>query len=165
MCLDALNQGVQLSNFVPPPPSPVPWDDPDPRFDELLWNFTVAPPTLSMVSCKKILTCWERNLDVCLCLDLNFDHLKLLLLLLSVVLMHIVFFSKLVTSPPTPPLSIREPVRCTCSTQGTGFSCPSAVVGRPPLTKVVSGDILVDITSRSVSEYLLFTSDRLRLHR
>jgi len=49
--------------------------------------------------------------------------------------------------------------------QGTGFSCPSGVGGRPPLMKVVTGDILVDITGRNVSEYLLFTSDRLRLHR
>ncbi|XP_056274461.1 ATP-binding cassette sub-family A member 2 isoform X1 [Pseudoliparis swirei] len=70
-----------------------------------------------------------------------------------------------VTSPPTLPLSIREPVRCTCSLQGTGFSCPSGVGGRPPLMKVVTGDILVDVTGRNVSEYLLFTSDRLRLHR
>ncbi|XP_027890739.1 ATP-binding cassette sub-family A member 2 isoform X3 [Xiphophorus couchianus] len=70
-----------------------------------------------------------------------------------------------VTSPPTLPLSIREPVRCTCSMQGTGFSCPSGVGGRPPLMKVVTGDILVDITGRNVSEYLLFTSDRVRLHR
>ncbi|KAM4576304.1 ATP-binding cassette sub-family A member 2 isoform 2-T2 [Odontesthes bonariensis] len=70
-----------------------------------------------------------------------------------------------VTSPPTLPLSIHEPVRCTCSMQGTGFSCPSGVGGHPPLMKVVTGDILVDITGRNVSEYLLFTSDRLRLHR
>uniref|UniRef100_A0A673ZQ15 ATP-binding cassette sub-family A member 2 n=1 Tax=Salmo trutta TaxID=8032 RepID=A0A673ZQ15_SALTR len=70
-----------------------------------------------------------------------------------------------VTSPPTLPLSIREPVRCICSMQGTGFSCPSGVGGRPPLMKVVTGDILVDITGRNVSEYLLYTSDRLRLHR
>ncbi|XP_015259030.1 PREDICTED: ATP-binding cassette sub-family A member 2-like [Cyprinodon variegatus] len=70
-----------------------------------------------------------------------------------------------VTSPPTLPLSIHEPVRCTCSMQGTGFSCPSGVGGRPPLMKVVTGDILVDITGRNVSEYLLFTSDRVRLHR
>uniref|UniRef100_A0A3P9P3H1 ATP-binding cassette sub-family A member 2 n=1 Tax=Poecilia reticulata TaxID=8081 RepID=A0A3P9P3H1_POERE len=70
-----------------------------------------------------------------------------------------------VTSPPTLPLSIREPVRCTCSMQGTGFSCPGGVGGRPPLMKVVTGDILVDITGRNVSEYLLFTSDRVRLHR
>ncbi|XP_047236677.1 ATP-binding cassette sub-family A member 2 isoform X2 [Girardinichthys multiradiatus] len=70
-----------------------------------------------------------------------------------------------VTSPPTLPLSIHEPVRCICSMQGTGFSCPSGVGGRPPLMKVVTGDILVDITGRNVSEYLLFTSDRVRLHR
>uniref|UniRef100_A0AAZ3S8N3 ATP-binding cassette sub-family A member 2 n=1 Tax=Oncorhynchus tshawytscha TaxID=74940 RepID=A0AAZ3S8N3_ONCTS len=73
--------------------------------------------------------------------------------------------SETVTSPPTLPLSIREPVRCICSMQGTGFSCPSGVGGRPPLMKVVTGDILVDITGRNVSEYLLYTSDRLRLHR
>uniref|UniRef100_A0A6Q2Z5M3 ATP-binding cassette sub-family A member 2 n=1 Tax=Esox lucius TaxID=8010 RepID=A0A6Q2Z5M3_ESOLU len=72
---------------------------------------------------------------------------------------------EMVTSPPTLPLSIREPVRCVCSMQGTGFSCPSGVGGRPPLMKVVTGDILVDITGRNVSEYLLYTSDRLRLHR
>lgn len=73
--------------------------------------------------------------------------------------------AELVTSPPPLPLSIREPVRCICSMQGTGFSCPSGVGGRPPLMKVVTGDILVDITGRNVSEYLLYTSDRLRLHR
>ncbi|XP_036383449.1 ATP-binding cassette sub-family A member 2 isoform X4 [Megalops cyprinoides] len=70
-----------------------------------------------------------------------------------------------VTSAPSLPLTIREPVRCICSMQGTGFSCPSGVGGRPPLIKVVTGDILVDITGRNVSEYLLYTSDRLRLHR
>ncbi|KAA8578520.1 hypothetical protein FQN60_007312, partial [Etheostoma spectabile] len=70
-----------------------------------------------------------------------------------------------VTSSPTLPRSIHEPVRCTCSMQGTGFSCPSGVGGRTPLMKVVTGDIVVDITGRNVSEYLLFTSDRLRLHR
>lgn len=161
MCLDSFTQGVPLSNFVPPPPSPAPSDDPDPRFDEGLWNFTVAPPTTVHGQLqKKILTlltlltvtCIKRNLDFCFCLVLDF-----------VILMHIVIF--LVTSPPTLPLSIHEPVRCTCSMQGTGFSCPSGVGGRPPLTKVVTGDILVDITSRNVSEYLLFTSDRVRLHR
>ncbi|XP_052449002.1 ATP-binding cassette sub-family A member 2 isoform X1 [Carassius gibelio] len=72
---------------------------------------------------------------------------------------------EMATSPPTLPLTIREPVRCICSMQGTGFSCPSGVGGRPPLMKVVTGDILVDITGRNVSEYLLYTSDRLRLHR
>uniref|UniRef100_A0A7N8X2T3 ATP-binding cassette sub-family A member 2 n=1 Tax=Mastacembelus armatus TaxID=205130 RepID=A0A7N8X2T3_9TELE len=120
MCLDSFTQGVPLSNFVPPPPSPVPSDDPDPRFEEGLFNFTVAPPT----------TVHDP-----------------------------------VTSPPTLPQSTHEAVRCTCSMQGTGFSCPSGVGGHPPLMKVVTGDILVDITGRNVSEYLLFTSDRLRLHR
>lgn len=49
--------------------------------------------------------------------------------------------------------------------QGTGFSCPSGVGGHPPQMKVVTGDILADITGRNVSEYLLYTSDRFRLHR
>uniref|UniRef100_A0A8C2D8D4 ATP-binding cassette, sub-family A (ABC1), member 2 n=1 Tax=Cyprinus carpio TaxID=7962 RepID=A0A8C2D8D4_CYPCA len=120
MCLDSFTQGVPLSNFVPPPPSPAPSDDPDVHFEDGLWNYTAAPPTT---------------------------------------------VREMATSPPTLPLTIREPVRCICSMQGTGFSCPSGVGGRPPLMKVVTGDILVDITGRNVSEYLLYTSDRLRLHR
>ncbi|XP_051552216.1 ATP-binding cassette sub-family A member 2-like isoform X2 [Myxocyprinus asiaticus] len=120
MCLDSFTQGVPLSNFVPPPPSPAPSDDPEAHFEDGLWNFTAAPPTT---------------------------------------------VREMATSPPTLPLTIREPVRCICSMQGTGFSCPSGVGGRPPLMKVVTGDILVDITGRNVSEYLLYTSDRLRLHR
>ncbi|XP_076853951.1 ATP-binding cassette sub-family A member 2 isoform X2 [Brachyhypopomus gauderio] len=120
MCLDSFTQGVPLSNFVPPPPSPAPSDDPEPHFEDGLWNYTAAPPTT---------------------------------------------VREMVTSPPPLPLSIHEPVRCVCSMQGTGFSCPSGVGGRPPLMKVVTGDILVDITGRNVSEYLLYTSDRLRLHR
>ncbi|XP_056600911.1 ATP-binding cassette sub-family A member 2 isoform X1 [Triplophysa dalaica] len=120
MCLDSFTQGVPLSNFVPPPPSPAPSDDPEVHFEDSVWNYTDAPPTT---------------------------------------------VREMATPPPTLPLTIREPVRCICSMQGTGFSCPSGVGGRPPLMKVVTGDILVDITGRNVSEYLLYTSDRLRLHR
>uniref|UniRef100_A0AAY4B7N1 ATP-binding cassette sub-family A member 2 n=1 Tax=Denticeps clupeoides TaxID=299321 RepID=A0AAY4B7N1_9TELE len=120
MCLDSFTQGVPLSNFVPPPPSPAPSDDPEVHFDDGFWNATAAPMTT---------------------------------------------VRETVTSPPTLPLSIHEPVRCICSMQGTGFSCPSGVGGHPPLVKVVTGDILVNITGRNVSEYLLYTSDRLRLHR
>ncbi|XP_039714844.1 ATP-binding cassette sub-family A member 2 isoform X2 [Pteropus medius] len=69
------------------------------------------------------------------------------------------------TLAPSLPRLVREPVRCTCSTQGTGFSCPSGVGGHPPQMRVVTGDILTDITGHNVSEYLLFTSDRFRLHR
>lgn len=69
------------------------------------------------------------------------------------------------TSAPSLPRLVREPVRCTCSAQGTGFSCPSSVGGHPPQMRVVTGDILTDITGHNVSEYLLFTSDRFRLHR
>lgn len=70
-----------------------------------------------------------------------------------------------VTSAPALPRIIHEPIKCTCSMQGTGFSCPSGVGGHPPQMKVVTGDILTDITGRNVSEYLLYTSDRFRLHR
>lgn len=45
MCLDSFTQGVPLSNFVPPPPSPAPSDDPEAHFEDGLWNYTAAPPT------------------------------------------------------------------------------------------------------------------------
>lgn len=73
--------------------------------------------------------------------------------------------SETVTSAPALPQIVHEPIKCTCSMQGTGFSCPSGVGGHPPQMKVVTGDILADITGRNVSEYLLYTSDRFRLHR
>ncbi|XP_055516314.1 ATP-binding cassette sub-family A member 2 [Leucoraja erinacea] len=69
------------------------------------------------------------------------------------------------TSSPSVPHPIHELVRCSCSMQGTGFSCPSGVGGHPPQKKVVTGDIMVDISGRNVSEYILHTSDRFRLHR
>ncbi|XP_064420182.1 ATP-binding cassette sub-family A member 2 [Latimeria chalumnae] len=68
-------------------------------------------------------------------------------------------------TPTSTPYIVHEPIRCTCSMQGTGFSCPSGVGGHPPQMKVVTGDILVDITGRNTSEYILHTSDRFRLHR
>uniref|UniRef100_A0A8C0VPI6 ATP binding cassette subfamily A member 2 n=1 Tax=Cyanistes caeruleus TaxID=156563 RepID=A0A8C0VPI6_CYACU len=122
MCIDSFTQGLPLSNFVPPPPSPAPSDYPMSLDEDLLhaWNST----TFSTV--KGIRT---------------------------------------VTSAPALPRIIHEPIKCTCSMQGTGFSCPSGVGGHPPQMKVVTGDILTDITGRNVSEYLLYTSDRFRLHR
>uniref|UniRef100_A0A670YQ04 ATP-binding cassette sub-family A member 2 n=1 Tax=Pseudonaja textilis TaxID=8673 RepID=A0A670YQ04_PSETE len=121
MCLDSFTQGLPLSNFVPPPPSPAPSDYPFSLDEDLLrtWNFTTFPPTVK----------------------------------------------ETVTSTPAQPSIVHESIRCTCSMQGTGFSCPSGVGGHPSQTKVVTGDILVDITGRNVSEYLLYTSDRFRLHR
>lgn len=122
MCVDSFTQGLPLSNFVPPPPSPAPSDYPVSLDDDLLrlWNATMTYSTP---------------------------------------------VKETITSAPTLPHLIHEPLRCTCSMQGTGFSCPSGVGGHPPLMKVVTGDILVDISGRNVSEYLLFTSDRFRLHR
>ncbi|KAI4587779.1 hypothetical protein MJG53_005566 [Ovis ammon polii x Ovis aries] len=113
MCLESFTQGLPLSNFVPPPPSPAPSDSPVTLDEDLL-------PTSGSEN-------W--------------------------------------TSAPSLPHLVREPVRCTCSGQGTGFSCPGGVGGHPPQMRVVTGDILTDITGHNVSEYLLFTSDRFRLHR
>uniref|UniRef100_A0A8C5TSJ0 ATP-binding cassette sub-family A member 2 n=1 Tax=Malurus cyaneus samueli TaxID=2593467 RepID=A0A8C5TSJ0_9PASS len=117
MCIDSFTQGLPLSNFVPPPPSPAPSDYPISVDEDLL---AVSHPFCS---------------------------------------------SGTVTSAPALPRIIHEPIKCTCSMQGTGFSCPSGVGGHPPQMKVVTGDIMTDITGRNVSEYLLYTSDRFRLHR
>ncbi|XP_011812790.1 PREDICTED: ATP-binding cassette sub-family A member 2 [Colobus angolensis palliatus] len=120
MCLESFTQGLPLSNFVPPPPSPAPSDSPASLDEDLqAWNVSL-PPTAG---------------------------------------------PEMWTSAPSLPHLVREPVRCTCSVQGTGFSCPSSVGGHPPQMRVVTGDILTDITGHNVSEYLLFTSDRFRLHR
>ncbi|XP_035878364.1 ATP-binding cassette sub-family A member 2 isoform X3 [Phyllostomus discolor] len=121
MCLESFTQGLPLSNFVPPPPSPAPSDSPPSQDEDLpqAWNSSLHP------------TSGPENW----------------------------------TSAPSLPRLVREPVRCTCSAQGTGFSCPSGVGGHPPQMRVVTGDILTDITGHNVSEYLLFTSDRFRLHR
>ncbi|NWI10453.1 ABCA2 protein, partial [Crypturellus soui] len=121
MCIDSFTQGLPLSNFVPPPPSPAPSDYPVSLDEDLLraWNSTTFSSAIK----------------------------------------------ETVTSAPALPRIIHEPIKCTCSMQGTGFSCPSGVGGHPPQMKVVTGDILADITGRNVSEYLLYTSDRFRLHR
>uniref|UniRef100_A0A8C5QFN3 ATP-binding cassette sub-family A member 2 n=1 Tax=Leptobrachium leishanense TaxID=445787 RepID=A0A8C5QFN3_9ANUR len=120
MCVDSFTQGLPLSNFVPPPPSPAPSDYPSDEDISHPWNATTFPPTP---------------------------------------------IREAITTTSALPGRIHEPVRCTCSMQGTGFSCPSGVGGHPPQMKVVTGDIMVDITGRNVSEYLLYTSDRFRLHR
>lgn len=46
MCLESFTQGLPLSNFVPPPPSPAPSDSPVSQDEDLLqaWN-TSLPPT------------------------------------------------------------------------------------------------------------------------
>uniref|UniRef100_A0A452FWN9 ATP binding cassette subfamily A member 2 n=1 Tax=Capra hircus TaxID=9925 RepID=A0A452FWN9_CAPHI len=119
MCLESFTQGLPLSNFVPPPPSPAPSDSPVTLDEDLLYWLVGLPGAR------------EKNW----------------------------------TSAPSLPHLVREPVRCTCSGQGTGFSCPGGVGGHPPQMRVVTGDILTDITGHNVSEYLLFTSDRFRLHR
>ncbi|KFW65945.1 ATP-binding cassette sub-family A member 2, partial [Pygoscelis adeliae] len=66
-----------------------------------------------------------------------------------------------VTSAPALPRIVHEPIKCTCSMQGTGFSCPRGVGGHPPQMKVVRDILLAAITGRNVSEYLLSTSENL----
>ncbi|KGL97456.1 ATP-binding cassette sub-family A member 2, partial [Charadrius vociferus] len=98
MCIDSFTQGLPLSNFVPPPPSPAPSDYPISVDEDLFraWNSTTFSSTIK----------------------------------------------ETVTSAPALPRIVHE-----------------------PQMKVVTGDILADITGRNVSEYLLYTSDRFRLHR
>lgn len=45
MCLESFSQGLPLSNFVPPPPSPAPSDSPvSPEEDPLqAWNASLPP--------------------------------------------------------------------------------------------------------------------------
>lgn len=48
VCLDSFTQGLPLSNFVPPPPSPAPSNYPFSLDEDLLraWNSTTSPPTV-----------------------------------------------------------------------------------------------------------------------
>lgn len=145
MCLESFTQGLPLSNFVPPPPSPAPSDSPV-SLDEdppQAWNTSLLPTSSPG-------TGWWG------CLGLGAARAGLTLPAVP---------TENWTSAPSLPRLVREPVRCTCSGQGTGFSCPGSVGGHPPQMRVVTGDILTDITGHNVSEYLLFTSDRFRLHR
>lgn len=45
MCLESFTQGLPLSNFVPPPPSPAPSDSPVPPDEDLpqAWNSSLLP--------------------------------------------------------------------------------------------------------------------------
>lgn len=145
MCLESFTQGLPLSNFVPPPPSPAPSDSPaSPDEDSLqAWNMSL-PPTAGPGTTSGKAPGGTGMSDSSHCAALPTETW---------------------TSAPSLPHLVHEPVRCTCSAQGTGFSCPSSVGGHPPQMRVVTGDILTDITGHNVSEYLLFTSDRFRLHR
>lgn len=149
MCLESFTQGLPLSNFVPPPPSPAPSDSPASQDEDPLpaWN-TSLPPTSGP----------GRALTATWGVGAGAGAGGAAGRLPAVP-------AENWTLAPSLPRLVREPVRCTCSAQGTGFSCPSGVGGHPPQMRVVTGDILTDITGHNVSEYLLFTSDRFRLHR
>ncbi|KAK2502159.1 hypothetical protein MC885_015949 [Smutsia gigantea] len=145
MCLESFTQGLPLSNFVPPPPSPAPSDSPLSLDEDLLqaWNASLLPTLGPGTGFPGCLGVWD-SMGPADCAHVPTENW---------------------TSVPSLPHLVREPIRCTCSVQGTGFSCPGGVSGHPPQMRVVTGDILTDITGHNVSEYLLFTSDRFRLHR
>ncbi|XP_022085288.1 ATP-binding cassette sub-family A member 2-like isoform X2 [Acanthaster planci] len=55
---------------------------------------------------------------------------------------------------------------CRCSADGNSFICPPNVgLPEPDKLKVITSDILLDISGRNVSEYLLYTTDKFRLKR
>lgn len=56
--------------------------------------------------------------------------------------------------------------RCYCKKNGFGFLCPPDV-GSPDPTehKVITSDVLLDCNTRNLSEYMLYTTDKFRLHR
>lgn len=53
MCIDSFTQGLPLSNFVPPPPSPAPSDYPISVDEDLLraWNSTTFSSTVKGITC------------------------------------------------------------------------------------------------------------------
>lgn len=53
MCIDSFTQGLPLSNFVPPPPSPAPSDYPVSVDEDLLhaWNSTTFSSTVKGIAC------------------------------------------------------------------------------------------------------------------
>lgn len=54
---------------------------------------------------------------------------------------------------------------CHCSKDKTGFVCQPYGYKDPPFFKVVTGDILLDITGQNEHEYYLYTTDMFRLRR
>ncbi|XP_071820131.1 ATP-binding cassette sub-family A member 2-like isoform X3 [Apostichopus japonicus] len=55
---------------------------------------------------------------------------------------------------------------CYCKEDGYGFSCPTNVGSPyPPEHKVITSDVLLDCNNRNLSEYMLYTTDKYRLHR
>lgn len=53
MCIDSFTQGLPLSNFVPPPPSPAPSDYPISMDEDLFraWNSTTFSSTIKGITC------------------------------------------------------------------------------------------------------------------
>lgn len=56
MCVDSFTQGLPLSNFVPPPPSPAPSDYPFSLDEDLLraWNSTTYPSSVKGKACHQL---------------------------------------------------------------------------------------------------------------
>nr|XP_006817327.1 PREDICTED: ATP-binding cassette sub-family A member 2-like [Saccoglossus kowalevskii] len=57
-------------------------------------------------------------------------------------------------------------IPCQCAKDGHGFICPVEVgEPEPPTHRVITADIMLDVSGRNVSEYFLYTSDKYKLHR
>ncbi|UYV63452.1 ABCA2 [Cordylochernes scorpioides] len=75
-------------------------------------------------------------------------------------------FSPTSTDPSVTPVKERFYPYCHCSEDGTGFVCQNyGFTPDPPTYKVVTGDILLDISGQREQEYYLYTTDAYRLRR
>ncbi|XP_071498338.1 ATP-binding cassette sub-family A member 2-like [Diadema antillarum] len=62
-------------------------------------------------------------------------------------------------------MEIKE-VKCVCTEDRKNFQCPNNVgTPEPASFKVITSDRLLDVSGRNLSEYLLYTTNRFRLHR
>ncbi|XP_071948273.1 ATP-binding cassette sub-family A member 2-like [Antedon mediterranea] len=61
--------------------------------------------------------------------------------------------------------AVRE-ITCVCSEDNTGFSCPPDVGSPyPERTKVITSDQMMNVDRRNITRYLLYTTNKYRLHR
>ncbi|XP_033096938.1 ATP-binding cassette sub-family A member 2-like isoform X2 [Anneissia japonica] len=61
--------------------------------------------------------------------------------------------------------AVRE-ITCRCSDDNTGFSCPVEVGSPyPEVMKVITSDRMLNVDRRNITRYILYTTDKYRLHR
>lgn len=68
-------------------------------------------------------------------------------------------------SHPQEPIIPRYYPKCHCDKDNTGFICEQSGFEHPPQFKVVTSDILQDITGNYEEQFLVSTTDMYRLHR